>query len=73
MIFFGQASLRHTITQYMTHYHGERNHQGIGNRLLQPQLVEHGDETYLMPIHYIGPPGAESARSLFNFANGRSG
>jgi hypothetical protein len=23
--------------------------------------------------HYIGPPGAESARSLFNFANGRSG
>lgn len=36
MIFIGQASLRHAITQYKSHYHGERNHQGIGNRLLQP-------------------------------------
>ena len=36
MIFFGRASLRHAIAQYMTHYHGERNHQGLGNRLLQP-------------------------------------
>jgi putative transposase len=35
MIFLGQASLRHAIGQYMTHYHVERNHQGIGNRLLQ--------------------------------------
>jgi putative transposase len=35
MIFFGQASLRYAIRQYMTHYHGERNHQGLGNRLLQ--------------------------------------
>ena len=25
MIFVGQASLRHAITQYMSHYHGERN------------------------------------------------
>jgi integrase-like protein len=36
MIFFGQASLRHAITQFMTHYHGERNHQGLENRLLRP-------------------------------------
>jgi putative transposase len=36
MIFFGKASLRHAITQYMAHYHFERNHQGVGNRLLQP-------------------------------------
>jgi len=36
MSFFGRASLRHAIREYMTHYHGERNHQGIGNRLLQP-------------------------------------
>jgi transposase InsO family protein len=38
MIFFGQASLRHAITQYITHYHTERNHQGLGNHLLQPQV-----------------------------------
>ncbi len=36
MIFFGQASLRHAIAHYMTHYHRERNHQKLGNRLLQP-------------------------------------
>ncbi len=29
MIFFGQASLRHAITQYKAHYHEERNHQGL--------------------------------------------
>jgi len=39
MIFFGQASLRHAVTQYMTHYHGERNHQGVGNRLPQPPFT----------------------------------
>jgi putative transposase len=36
MIFFGQASLQHAIRQFMMHYHTERNHQGLGNRLLQP-------------------------------------
>jgi transposase InsO family protein len=35
MIFFGEASLRHALAQYMGHYHGERNHQGVGNTLLQ--------------------------------------
>lgn len=36
MIFVGQASLRHAVTQYLLHYHSERNHQGLGNRLLMP-------------------------------------
>ena len=36
MIFVGQASLRHAITEYVSHYHLERNHQGLGNQLLRP-------------------------------------
>ena len=36
MILFGEASLRRTLRQYVAHYHSERNHQGVGNRLLQP-------------------------------------
>jgi putative transposase len=36
MIFFGQAPLRHAISEFVIHYHSERNHQGLGNRLLQP-------------------------------------
>jgi putative transposase len=39
MIFVGQASLRHAITQYLTHYHWERNHQGLENRLLKPPCI----------------------------------
>ena len=35
MIFIGQASLRRAVAEYMDHYHGERNHQGLGNRLIQ--------------------------------------
>jgi hypothetical protein len=30
------ASLQHAATQYLTHYHGERNHQGLEDRLLKP-------------------------------------
>ena len=26
MIFFGHASLRDAVTQFLAHYHGERNH-----------------------------------------------
>jgi putative transposase len=35
MIFFGRSSLQRALTEYMAHYHHERNHQGVGNRLLQ--------------------------------------
>lgn len=39
MIFFGKASLQHAIRQFMTHYHAERNHQGLENRIPQPATV----------------------------------
>jgi putative transposase len=35
MIFIGEGSLRRAIRDFDSHYHLERNHQGIGNRLLQ--------------------------------------
>ena len=38
MIFVGQSSLRRAVTQYLAHYHEERNHQGLGNRLIRAQL-----------------------------------
>ena len=31
MIFFGEASLRKAVKNYVAHYHGERAHQGLGN------------------------------------------
>jgi len=35
MIFIGQASLRRATAEYMNHYHQERNHQGLNNRLIR--------------------------------------
>ncbi len=34
LIFFGEASLRRAIREYLAHYGHERNHQGMGNKLL---------------------------------------
>ena len=36
MILFGEPSLRRAIQQFMAHYHRERNHQGLDNRLIFP-------------------------------------
>ncbi len=37
MIFFGEASLRRAIPEFIEHHHRERNHQGIENRLIDPE------------------------------------
>src|SRR5215831_13835692 len=36
MIFSGEDMLRNAIRELVTHYHLERNHQGVENRLLVP-------------------------------------
>jgi len=36
MILFGEASLGRALREYLAHYHAERNHQGVDNRLLEP-------------------------------------
>lgn len=36
MIYFGEASLRRTVREYVVHYHAERNHQGLDNELIVP-------------------------------------
>jgi hypothetical protein len=37
LIFFGEASLRTPMRNFVAPYHGERNHQGLGNRLISPE------------------------------------
>ena len=36
MIFFGEKSLRNAIREFLSHYHQERNHQGLGNQIIEP-------------------------------------
>jgi putative transposase len=40
IILFGDRSLRRAISEYVTHYHTERNHQGKSNVLLFPRDTE---------------------------------
>jgi transposase InsO family protein len=40
LILFGEAALRHALTQYVVHFHHERNHQGKGNVLLFPVVSQ---------------------------------
>src|SRR2546427_3388642 len=39
MIFIGQASLRRAVAEYVEHYHAERNHQGLENRLIHARAA----------------------------------
>ena len=36
-IFVGQGALRRAVTEFAIHYHHERNHQGLANRLIKPK------------------------------------
>lgn len=54
MIFLGQASLRRAISEFVAHYHTERNHQGLANRLICPQLQEAAKEGAIHRRHRLG-------------------
>jgi putative transposase len=43
MILFGERSLRHVLSAYMSHYHEERPHQGKGNVILLPSAQAETD------------------------------
>ena len=40
VILFGERSLRRALSEYVEHFHAERNHQGEGNLLLFPRNTE---------------------------------
>jgi putative transposase len=39
VVVLGEAHLRRTLTAFMTHYHRERNHQGLHDRLITPDRL----------------------------------
>ena len=38
LICFGEDSLRRAVTSFLEHYHLERNHQGLDNRIITPGI-----------------------------------
>lgn len=43
MIFFGEESLRTAVQSFVAHYPSERNHQGLANKLISPELGHLGN------------------------------
>ena len=40
MVLFGEKALRKAVGEFITHYHTERNHQGIGNLLIMSDRLD---------------------------------
>ena len=40
LVLFGEASVRRATAQFVEHYHRERNHQGLDNRLIRAETLD---------------------------------
>ena len=43
MILIGEVSLRTAVDQFCEHYHRERNHQGLENKIIEPEFGSVGE------------------------------
>lgn len=37
VVLFGERALTRAVTEFVKHYHAERNHQGLESRLIEPE------------------------------------
>lgn len=51
LILFGERSLRHALTHYLSHFHNERPHQGIGNVIPFPASPPANDREASIQCH----------------------
>jgi hypothetical protein len=54
LILFGEASLRRALREYGAHYHSERNHQAVGNQLLQPVAMANSTDEAVQRRERLG-------------------
>ena len=54
MILFGEESLRTAIHNFVAHYHTERNHQGLANRLINPEPGHPGNTGAIQRCQRLG-------------------
>jgi len=54
MICFGENSLRNAVREYLAHYHTERNHQGLGNKLIEPLMTPGNPAGTVRSTHRLG-------------------
>jgi transposase InsO family protein len=65
LIPFGVESLHRALREYLAHYNGERNHQGIGNELIAPRLGDVGGRGRVVVRRRLG--------GLLNFYRRKAG
>ena len=53
LILFGERRLIRVLNEFVAHYHGERNHQGLGNDLIAPEPLS-GDGTHVRCRERLG-------------------
>jgi transposase InsO family protein len=44
MVLVGESRLRRATSEFVFHYHAERNHQGLGNKIIRPEFAEFPNE-----------------------------
>jgi putative transposase len=54
LVFFGEASLRRALREYIVHYHRERNHQGLANALIAANDAEFGSNAAIARRSRLG-------------------
>lgn len=54
MVLFGEASLRQAAGEFLAHHPIERNHQGLENRLINPQPGDFGNTRVLERRQRLG-------------------
>ena len=47
MILIGEASLHRATSQFVLHYHAERNHQGLDNKIIRPEFPVFPSESHV--------------------------
>jgi transposase InsO family protein len=54
IIFFGEVSLRKAVQQFLAHYHTERNHQGLENRIIEPVWSKNSADRSIADFSCLG-------------------
>ena len=44
MLLIGESSLHRATSEFLLHYHSERNHQGLGNKIIRPEFAQFPSE-----------------------------
>ena len=58
VILFGERSLLGALSEYVDHFHAERNHQGKGNVLLFPLVTDRQSDVHCAVPREIGRASA---------------